>query len=171
MSQRPKLFHEIHCGPKEVRVLFCVLCWSSTRTLADLTTKAVQGTSLALQSVNNIHCGDSLTLGVFSVGNGIADDILKEHLEHTTRLFVNESRDALDSSTTCQSTDGRFGDTLDVITEHLAVTLGASLSESLSSFATTGHDEACVGYEPVDISLLRLQVACGETAPSLRTRE
>ena len=139
MSQRPKLFHEIHCGPKEVRVLFCVLCWSSTRTLADLTTKAVQGTSLALQSVNNIHCGDSLTLGVFSVGNGIADDILKEHLEHTTRLFVNESRNALDAATTCKTTNGRLGDALDIITQHLPVALGSTFTKTLSSLASACH--------------------------------
>ena len=34
----------------------------------------------------------------------------------------------------------RLGDTLDVITQHLAMTFGASLSEALSSFAATRHD-------------------------------
>ena len=104
-----------------------------------LTAKAVQGASLPLQGIDDVHGSDSLALGVFGVGDGIADDVLKEYLEDATGLFVDESRDTLDSSTTCQTTNGGLGDTLDVITQHLAVPLGASLAETLSSLAASSH--------------------------------
>ena len=38
-----------------------------------------------------------------------------------------------------QTPDGGLGDSLDVVSQHLTVTLGASLSESLSSFTTSSH--------------------------------
>ena len=113
--------------------------WFELNKRSNLAAKSVQGTSLALQSVDNIHGGDSLPLGVLGVGDGITDDVLKEDLEDTTGLFVDESRDTFDSSTSRQTTDGGLGDALDVITKYLTVTLGASLAESLSSFATSSH--------------------------------
>ena len=36
----------------------------------------------------------------------------------------------------------RLGDALDVVSQHLTVTLGASLSQSLASFATSSHAAA-----------------------------
>ncbi|MCP4261892.1 MAG: hypothetical protein GY774_30975, partial [Planctomycetes bacterium] len=41
----------------------------------------------------------------------------------------------------CETTDGWLGDTLDVITQHLSMTLGATLSKPFSSFTTSRHDE------------------------------
>ena len=114
--------------------MFCMLEHTS-----GLTAKAVQGASLPLQGIDDVHGSDSLALGVFGVGDGIADDVLKEYLEDATGLLVDESRDTLDSTTTCQTTDGGLGDTLDVITQHLAVPLGASLAEPLASFAASSH--------------------------------
>merc|ERR1740123_2454791 len=104
-----------------------------------LTSKSIQSTSLSLESIDNIHSSDSLPLGVFSVGDSVSDHVLKEHLQHTTGLLVDKSRDTLDSTTTSQTSDGGLGDTLDVISQHLAVTLGASLAKTLSSFTTSSH--------------------------------
>ena len=104
-----------------------------------LTSESIKGTALPLEGIDDIHSGDSLPLGVLGVGDGIPDDVLKEHLEDTTGLLVDESRDTLDSSTTRQPPDGGLGDALDVVSQHLPVTLSASLSQSLSSFATSGH--------------------------------
>ena len=106
-----------------------------------LTAESVQGTSLAFQSVDDVHGGDGLPLGVLGVGDGITDDVLEENLEDTTGLFVDEARDTLDTTTTSQTTDSGLGDTLDVITQHLTMTLGASLSQSFSSFTTSRHDD------------------------------
>ena len=108
--------------------------------MPSLSTESVEGATLPLESVDHIHGGDSLPLGVLGVGDGVPDDVLKEHLEDTTGLLVDESRDTLDSSTTRQPPDGGLGDALDVVSQHLTVTLGASLSESLASFASSGHD-------------------------------
>ena len=54
-----------------------------------LTTKTVKGTALALKSVDNVERGDSLALGVLSVGDSIANDALEEGLQDTTGLLVD----------------------------------------------------------------------------------
>lgn len=45
-----------------------------------LSAESVKGSSLSLQSVDDIERGDGLSLGVFSVGDGISDDVLEEDL-------------------------------------------------------------------------------------------
>ena len=106
-----------------------------------LTSETVQGLSLTLEGVDDIHGGDGLSAGVFGVGDGITDDVLQEHLQDTTSFFVDQTRDTLDTTTTSQTADGGLGNTLDVIAKDLSVTLGASLSESFSSFSSSRHDE------------------------------
>jgi hypothetical protein len=54
-----------------------------------LTTETVEGSALALEGVDNVQRGDSLALGVLSVGDGIANDTLEEGLENTAGLLVN----------------------------------------------------------------------------------
>ena len=107
----------------------------------DLSSESVEGTSLPLEGIDNIHSGDSLPLGVFGVGDGITDDVLKEDLEDTTGLLVDQARDTLDTSTSRQTADGGLGDTLNVITQYFAMTLGASFAESFSSFSSSSHVE------------------------------
>ena len=104
-----------------------------------LTAESVQSTALSLKSVDDIHGCHCLPLGVLGVGDGITDDVLEEHLQDTTGLLVDESGDTLDSATARQPPDGGLGDALDVVSQHLPVTLGASLAQSLASFATSGH--------------------------------
>ena len=94
----------------------------------DLTSEAVQGAALALKRVDDIHGGDGLSLGVLSVGDGVTDDVLQKHLQHTAGLLVDEAADSLDTSSASKTADGRLGDALDVVTQNLAVALGASLS-------------------------------------------
>jgi hypothetical protein len=108
-----------------------------------LAAEAVEGASLPLESVDDVHGGDGLPLGVLGVGDGVTDHVLKEHLEHAAGLLVDESGDALDSATASQTADGGLGDALDVVTQHFAMTLGASLSESLASLAASSHDACC----------------------------
>ena len=45
-------------------------------------------------------------------------------------------RDTLDTTTTCETSDSRLCDTLDVVSEDLAVTLGSTLAETLSALST-----------------------------------
>ena len=106
-----------------------------------LTAKSVQSAALTLQSIDDVHCSDGLSLGVLSVGDGIADDVLQKHFENPTGLFVDEAADTLHSTSASQAADGGLCDTLDVVTQDLSVTLGASLSKTFASFATSRHDE------------------------------
>ena len=94
---------------------------------------------MTFQGIDDIHGGDSLALGVLGVGDGITDDVLKEDLEDTAGLLVDQARDTLDSTTAGETTDGGLGYTLDVVTQDLAMTLSASLSESLSSLTASRH--------------------------------
>ena len=104
-----------------------------------LSSESVQGASLPLEGVDNVHGGDGLPLGVFGVGDGIPDHVLKEDLEDSTGLLIDESRDPLHSSPPRQTTNSGLSDALDVVPQHLTVTLGASLSQSLSSLSASSH--------------------------------
>ena len=56
----------------------------------------------------SIVCSYSLRLGVLGVGDNIPDDVLQEHLEHSTGLLVDKSRETFDSSPPCHQTpDGK----------------------------------------------------------------
>ena len=103
--------------------------------MQNLTTETVEGTALALESVDNIKGSHGLTLSVLSVGDGVTNDRLKESLEDTTGLLVDHGRDTLDTTTTSETSDGGLGDTLDVVTQNLAVALGTALSETLAALA------------------------------------
>jgi hypothetical protein len=48
---------------------------------------------------------------VLSVGHSITDDVLKEHLEDTAGLLVDQVTDTLDTTTTSQTPDSGLGDT------------------------------------------------------------
>jgi len=99
------------------------------------TTETVEGTALALEGVDDVEGSDGLTLSVLSVGDGVTNDRLKEGLENTTGLLVDHGRDTLDTTTTSETTDSRLGDTLNVVTQNLAVTLGTAFAEALSTLA------------------------------------
>jgi hypothetical protein len=45
-------------------------------------------------------------------------------------------RNTLDTTTTSETTDGRLGDALDVVTENLSVTLGTAFAETFAAFST-----------------------------------
>ena len=101
-----------------------------------LTAEAVKSAALTLEGVDDVEGSDGLALGVLGVGDSVADDTLEEGLENTAGLLVDHGRDTLDTATTRQTADGGLGDTLDVVAQDLAVTLGATLSETLAAFAT-----------------------------------
>ena len=106
-----------------------------------LAAEAVQGAALTLQSVDDVHGSHRLALGVLGVGDGIADDVLQEHLENTAGLLVDQTADALDTATASQTTDSRLSDTLNVITKNFPVALGSALAESLTALAASSHLE------------------------------
>ena len=101
---------------------------------------------MPLQGIDDIHGSDSLPLGMLGVGDSVPDDVLKEDLEDTSGLLIDEARDTLDTTTARQTADGGLGDALDVVPEDLPVALGASLAESLASFAASSHDDASSNF-------------------------
>ena len=50
---------------------------------------------MSLESIDDIEGGDGLALGVFGVGDCIANDAFEEGLEDTAGLFVDHYDDAL----------------------------------------------------------------------------
>ncbi len=70
-----------------------------------LTTEAVEGLALALERVDDVEGRHGLAAGVLSVGHGVADDVLEEHLEDTAGLLVDEAGDALDTTTASEAAD------------------------------------------------------------------
>lgn len=113
-----------------------ILIVSNLQTLAS---EAVQGASLALQGVDDVHRSHGLSARVLGVSNRVADHVLKENFQHTTRLFVDQARDALHTSTASEATDGWLGDALDVVAQHLTMTLSAAFAQSFSTFSTARH--------------------------------
>jgi hypothetical protein len=106
-----------------------------------LTSESVKGLSLSLKSVHDIHGSDSLSASVLSVGHSVSDDVLEEHLQDSAGLLVDQARDSLDSTSASQTANSGLSDSLDVVSQHLAMTLGASLAQSLSSFTSSRHVE------------------------------
>merc|ERR1712025_910365 len=99
------------------------------------------GSCPPLQGIHNIHSSDGLPLGMLGVGDSIPDDILQEDLEDAPSFLVDESTDPLDTTPPCKSPDSRLGDTLDVIPQHLAMSLGTSLTQAFASFASSSHGQ------------------------------
>ena len=115
---------------------FCS-CWQRQKNLP---AKPVEGTALSLERVHDVEGRDGLAAGVLGVGDGVTDHVLEEDLEHTAGLLVDEARDTLDTASAGQTADGRLGNALDVVAQHLAVTLRAALAEALAALAASRHD-------------------------------
>ena len=75
----------------------------------DLATKAIEGPSLPLQCVHHVHCSNSLPVGMLGVSHSVPNHILEEHLQNAPSFLVNEPRDPLDPSPSCESPDGWLG--------------------------------------------------------------
>jgi hypothetical protein len=102
-----------------------------------LCTEAVQGAALSLESIDHVESSHSLPASVLSVGDGITDNVLKEDLEDTTSLLVDEAGDTLHTTTSSQTADSWLGNTLDVVAKNLAMALSTTLAEAFATFTTS----------------------------------
>ena len=100
----------------------------SNNLTEDLSAKTIEGLSLTLDGINDIHDSTSLMASMIGVSNRVVDDILEEDLEHTTCLLVNETGDTLVTDKVGKTVDGGLGDALDIVAKDLAMTIGVSLS-------------------------------------------
>ena len=89
--------------------------------------------SRSVQDRGAVHKQRMMTLGLSCRKDSWQPARAKCH----PRLFVYQARYALDATAASQPANGRLGDALDVITEHLPVALGTTLSKTLSSLATS----------------------------------
>ena len=76
--------------------------------MESLTAKTVESTALAFESVDHVHSGDCLPLGMLGVGDRVPDHVLQKHFQDPAGLFIDESGDALHTTTTSQAADGRL---------------------------------------------------------------
>ena len=104
-----------------------------------LAAEAIQRAALPLEGINNIHSSDGFPLSMLSVGHRVPDNVLQKHLQYTPGLFVNESRDPLNTSTSRQTSDGWLGDALNVVTQDLPMPLSTPFTKALATFATSSH--------------------------------
>ena len=107
--------------------------------------ETVEGSALSLESVDDVESSDSLSLGVFSVHNGVADDVLEEGSENSAGLLVDVGRDSLHTTSSCESADSRLGDAEDALTESLAgevhsLSAGLAAADAALAFATAAAD-------------------------------
>jgi hypothetical protein len=101
---------------------------------------------------------------MLSVGDSIADDRLEKGFEDTTGLFVDHGLhslsvktksnsegfthgDTLDTSTTSKTTNGRLGDTLDVVPKNLAMALRTTFAEAFATFTTYASNQYVIDIE------------------------
>jgi len=89
---------------------------------------SVESLSLTLEGTNNVHGSDSLTTSVVSVGSSILHHGGDEDTENTTDFLIHETGDTLNTSSSGETADGGLGNTIDGVTEHLAMSLGTTLS-------------------------------------------
>merc|ERR1719317_987579 len=103
------------------------------------TAKSVQGAPLTFQSIHNVHGRDRLPLRMLRVGDGVPDNVLEEHLQHAPGLLIDEAADPLDATSPSQAPDSWLRNPLDIITQHLAMSLSAPFPQTLSTFPTSRH--------------------------------
>jgi len=70
----------------------------------------------------------------------VATYTLEEVFQNSTSLLVNETRDALDTTTTSEAANSRLGNALNVVAQNFAMALGTSLSETLATFSTASYE-------------------------------
>ena len=62
------------------------------KTFRFLTSESIEGTSLPLESVDHVHGGDGLPLGVLGVGDGVPDYVLEKNFKDSTGFLIDQAR-------------------------------------------------------------------------------
>ena len=107
--------------------------------------ETVESSSLSLESVDNVESGDGLSLGVFGVHNGVADNVLEEASEDSAGLLIDVRGDSLDATTSCESADSWLGNAEDAVSERSSwlESLGSGLASGLALSASSNLCSWC----------------------------
>ena len=109
---------------------------------------------MSLEGVDDIKGGDSLSLGVLGVGNGVLDNVLEELSEDNSGLVVDEGADSLDTTSSGESSDGWLGDTHDGVLDGLGgESLGTGFTHGFSEFGFTSFTEAYFGWWHINFNI------------------
>ena len=103
--------------------------------------ETIKSPALPFESINNIHGSHGLPPGVLCVCDGVPDDVLKEVPEDASDLLIDVTADTLDTTSPSETADSWLCDTLDVLAHNLAMPLGTTLTETLTTFASAGHSK------------------------------
>ena len=96
----------------------------------------VESSSLSFESVNDIKSSDSLSFGVFSVGNRITNDIFQEGSQYEPGLVIHKGADSFDSASSSESPNRWLGDAHDDFFDLFGlVTLSSADAALLASFS------------------------------------
>ncbi len=75
--------------------------------------ESIKGLALSLKSVDDVEGGHGLSLGMFSVSDGVSHNVLEEVSENVSGLLVDEGGDSLDTTSAGESSDSGLGDAHD----------------------------------------------------------
>ena len=78
---------------------------------------------------------------MFCVCDRITNDILEENLEDAPSLFIDQTRDTLDTATTSQTMDSRLGDALNAVTNQKFITPASCILILILSTESEGKQD------------------------------
>ena len=131
-----------------------------------LATESIKNFASSFESIDNVQSCNSFSFCMFGVGNSITNYIFEKYAKNTssfffmvqfhahrltdlptgkilnlawTKTFINESRNSLDSTSSSQSTNGRFGNTMDTIPQRFSVSLRSPFTQTLTTFSSSWH--------------------------------
>ena len=82
--------------------------------------KSIQRFALPLEGIHHIHSSDWLPLGMISVGDGIPQESMQKVPQHKAGLVIHQPRDALNTTTTSQTTNHRLREPMIVVVSFLS---------------------------------------------------
>jgi hypothetical protein len=77
---------------------------------------------------------------MFGVRYSVPNNVFQKDFQHTSRFFVNQTRDTLHSTTACQTPYSGLRYSLDIISQNFPVPLGTTFTETFPSFSSSSHD-------------------------------
>ena len=117
------------------------ICIEKTKSLTfTVGLETVKCSTLPLECINHIHSSDGLPPRVLSISHGIPNYVLKEVPQNSSDFLIDVTADTLDTASSGETSNGGFGDTLDVLTHNLTVPLCTALTETFTTLSSSGHE-------------------------------